>query len=300
MNPLQDDQRYPFLVAAGLRETVLRAKGNNKSYIMRVPMEEIIYTQTAEGDLRVRIYKPETQTTDRPAVVFYFGGGWNKGNLDQFKTHSEHLAKHGMVCVCAEYRVKALHGTSPIACVEDGRSAFRWVKSQADNLGIDPTRIAVGGGSAGGHIALCVLLANGVNATEDDLSIECDPSLLLLFNPVGDMVSRADRFENEGEARSVSPIHLLDDRSGPSIMFYGSDDVMIEEGRALLEKSRSIGVESELHIADGEKHTFFNRSPWLESTTDLTHGFLHRHGYVTATSDVVVDDAARMHEDALA
>ena len=75
---------------------------------------------------------------------------------------------------------------------------------------------------------------------------------------------------------------------------------MIEEGRAWVERSRSLGIESELHIADGEKHAFFNRSPWRESTTDLMHTFLHRHGYVSAPSDVVVDESAAMHEDAIA
>jgi acetyl esterase/lipase len=134
----------------------------------------------------------------------------------------------------------------------------------------------------------------------DDLSIDCDPSLLLLFNPVCDVVARSNRFETEELARSISPIHLIDTRIQPSIMFYGSEDKMIEEGRAFVEKSREIGIASELHVADGEKHGFFNRSPWRESTTDLMHGFLQHHGYVSAPSELVVDEAAMMQEDAIA
>ena len=257
-------------------------------------MREVIYKTTPQGDLSLRIYEPETGGQNRPGVVFYFGGGWNKGNLDQFKTHSEHLAANGMVSICAEYRVKARHGTTPIECVEDGRSAFRWVKSHADALGVDTSRLAAGGGSAGGHVALCVSVADSVNATDDDISVSCDPSLLLLFNPVGDMSTRAGRFPSEAQARSVSPIHLIESSLQPSIMFYGSEDAMISEGRDLLEKSRSIGVESELYVAEGQKHAFFNRPPWKETCIHLMHGFLERHGYVEGDSGIELE--AEMNE----
>jgi acetyl esterase len=184
-------------------------------------MKELIYKQTEQGDLRIRIYEPENSDESRPAIVFYFGGAWKKGNLDQFKTHSEHLARHRMVAACAEYRVSDLHGTTPIACVEDGRSAYRWLKTHASDFGIDPDRIAAAGGSAGGHVAQCVSLADGVNSSTDDLSVTCDPKLLVLFNPVCDVVSRADRLGSQEIAASISPLHLLKSHIQPSTLFYG-------------------------------------------------------------------------------
>lgn len=257
-------------------------------------MREVVYRQTEQGDLVLRIYEPETPGAGRPGIVFYFGGGWNGGNLDQFKTHSEHLARHGMVAVCAEYRVKSRHGTTPLESTEDGRSAFRWVRAHAEELGIDPDRLAAGGGSAGGQVALAVALAHDVNDAADDLSVPTDPSLLVLFNPACQMLTRADRFTQPELASQVSPLDLVDDRIPPSILFYGSADPMIEEGRQLVERSRTIGVDSELHVAEGEKHAFFNREPWKTSTIDLMHGYLHRHGYVEAPSDVAVE--AEMYE----
>ncbi|MCH8337070.1 MAG: alpha/beta hydrolase, partial [Proteobacteria bacterium] len=205
-------------------------------------MKELIYKKTDQGDLRIRIYEPDAAKGDRPAILFFFGGAWKKGNLDQFKTHSEHLARHGMVAACAEYRVSERHGTSPIECVEDGRSAYRWLKSHATEFGIDKKRIVSAGGSAGGHVALCVSLADEVNAEGDDLSVACDPSLLVLFNPVCDVVSRADRLKSEDLAGSISPLHLLESHIQPSILFYGSEDKMIEEGRAFVERSGEIGA----------------------------------------------------------
>lgn len=134
-------------------------------------MKELIYKETEQGVLRIRIYEPDNSDTSRPAIVFYFGGAWKKGNLDQFKTHSEHLARYGMVAACAEYRVSSIHETTPVECVEDGRSAYRWLKSHASEFGIDTTRIVSAGGSAGGHVALCVSLTDSVNASSDDLSV---------------------------------------------------------------------------------------------------------------------------------
>jgi acetyl esterase len=259
----------------------------------RGDMRKVIYKKTEQGELGLHIYEPVTDGVNRPGVVFYFGGGWNKGNMDQFKTHSEHLAAQGMVCVCAEYRVKSKHNTTPIECVEDGRSAFRWVKSHADELGIDTNRLAAGGGSSGGHVALCVSLADTINSPEDDLSIDCKPSLLLLFNPAVDFVSRPGTLD-ESQARSISPIHLIEAELQPSIMFYGSKDAMIAEGKALQEKSRSIEVDSELNVAEGEKHAFFNRSPWKETCIHLMHGFLERHRYVEGPSEIPVE--SEMHE----
>jgi len=261
----------------------------------RCPIREVIYKQTEQGDLRLLIYEPETSQGDRPGVVFYYGGGWRGGNLDQFQAHSKLLARHGMVAVCAEYRVEKAHGiTKPVVCVEDGRSVYRWVKAHTDELRINLDQPAAGGWSTGGHVALCVPLANDVNAADDDQAITCDPKLLLLFNPVGDAVARADRFRSEDDAPKVSPIHLMKDQIPPSIIFYGSDDWMIEEGKAVMEKSMATGVASDIFVADGEKNAFFNRSPWKETTIDLMHGYLVRQGYVEGDSGIEVK--AHMHE----
>ena len=92
----------------------------------------------------------------KPAVVFFFGGGWVGGTPTQFYPQCQHLAKRGMVAISAEYRVKSRHHATPFDCVEDGKSALRWVRTHAEKLGIDPDRIAAGGGSAGGHVAAAV------------------------------------------------------------------------------------------------------------------------------------------------
>ena len=106
-----------------------------------------------EIQLKLHVFSTEGGGRRRPAIVFFFGGGWVGGNPSQFFPHCEHLAAKGMVAVSAEYRVKSRHQATPFDCVEDARSAVRYLRGHARELGIDPDRIAAGGGSAGGHLA---------------------------------------------------------------------------------------------------------------------------------------------------
>ena len=73
--------------------------------------------------------------------------------------------------------MKSRHGVTPKECVEDAKSAVRWLRQNAAKLGIDPNRIVAAGGSAGGHIAACTGLAPGLEAdgedTADILEAEC-------------------------------------------------------------------------------------------------------------------------------
>ena len=69
--------------------------------------------------------KPADQ---RPAIVFFFGGGWAFGTPAQFYPQARHLAARGMGAICAEYRIKSQHETSPIECITDGKSAIRFVR----------------------------------------------------------------------------------------------------------------------------------------------------------------------------
>jgi len=115
-----------------------------------------IYKQASGDELYLYLFNPEAHDASkdqRPAIVFFFGGGWNGGTPSQFVQHSEYLASRGMVAVVADYRVKSRQNTTAKECVADGKSAVRFLRENAVRLGIDPNRIAAGGGSAGGHVA---------------------------------------------------------------------------------------------------------------------------------------------------
>src|SRR5271157_2695068 len=130
-------------------------------------------------------YPPGWKDTDkRPGIVFFFGGGWENGTIKQFEPQADHLASRGMVAARADYRVKSRQGVTPDKCVEDAKSAIRWLRANASKLGIDPDRIVAAGGSAGGHIAACTALSEGLEAEGEDRAISSRPDALVLFNPV--------------------------------------------------------------------------------------------------------------------
>ena len=88
-----------------------------------------------------------------------------------------------MVAITADYRVSSRHQTKATACVEDGKSAVRWIRQNASKLGIDRNKVAAGGGSAGGHVAAAIATIDGFESQGEDLDISSRPDALTLFNP---------------------------------------------------------------------------------------------------------------------
>ena len=94
-----------------------------------------VYKKASGDDLWIYRFDPEDhdpKKDKRPAVVFFFGGGWNSGAVTQFEQHSKYLASRGMVAFVADYRVKSRQKTEPNACVADGKSAIRFVRENAE------------------------------------------------------------------------------------------------------------------------------------------------------------------------
>ena len=187
-----------------------------------------------------------------------------------------------MVAVRADYRVRNRHGTGPDKCVEDGKSAVRWIRENAGLIGIDPDRIVASGGSAGGHVAACTYTARGFEASVENKSVSSRPNLLILFNPVMDTEFEllADRFGGRELAEKLSPNKYIDETTPPLIMFFGANDALIEYAYETMNLSDSYDNDARLWIADGVGHGFFNRAPWMESTLFLTDRFLKEFGYI--------------------
>ncbi len=245
-------------------------------------VKESVYKQTPQGDLKIHVHLPKGWTAEdkRPAIVFFFGGGWRSGTVEQFRPQAEYLAQRGMVAARADYRVRSRHGTAPDKCIEDARSAVRWLRANAARLGIDPQRIVASGGSAGGHIAACTCTIPGFDAPGEDASISCCPNLLVLFNPVLDTVPIGVQYGMGEFARSISPNHHLSKDIPPTVIFFGTEDRFNEGGKEFIAKSAEFGFKAQMHMAPGQPHGFFNRSPWRERTTFLTDEFLTAHGYL--------------------
>ena len=244
------------------------------------------YKKAKQADLEVVMHYPPgwKETDKRPAIVFFFGGGWTNGTIKQFEPQANHLASRGMVAARADYRVKSRHDVTPKQCVEDAKSAVRWLRQNAAKLGVDPDRIVAAGGSAGGHIAACTALAPGLDADGEDAKVSSVPNALVLFNPVlrfdgiAELMRRIDNDEALGKA--ISPTLHLKKSSPPTILFFGSADRLAAMGDEFMKRSKELGHRAELFTAEGQGHGFFNKSPWQEKTTEPMDEFLVSLGYL--------------------
>ncbi len=113
------------------------------------------------GAIPARIYTPKTlRKTDglAPCLVFYHGGGWVIGDLDSHDVVCRKLAHEGeLIVIAIDYRLAPEHKFP--AAVDDAITALKWVAANAKQLGIDATRLTVGGDSAGGNLAAVTALA---------------------------------------------------------------------------------------------------------------------------------------------
>lgn len=236
--------------------------------------EAVPFKQVGDVELRLFIFKPADWRAEdrRPAIVFFFGGGWRSGTPAQFAPHAKHLAGRGLVAICAQYRVHSRHKAQVSDCVADAKSAIRWVRGHAAELGVDPDRIVAAGGSAGGHLAAAVATLHGFDDPADDQSIVCRPNALALFNPAVDLTAlssnagrnpaRNDEIRTRlGAApEELSPGKHIVPGVPPTIIFHGKADTTVpyQQVEQFAAKMEECGNRCELVGYDGAAHGFFN------------------------------------------
>jgi len=148
----------------------------------------VIFKKIDGIDLKLHVFYPKNkkENTNKTAIVSFFGGGWMGGNPKQFYQQSSYYASRGMLAFSAEYRVIKKYKITPFECVKDAKSAIRWVRENASEFGVDPTKIVASGGSAGGHVAACTGIIDGYEEMGENLNVSSVPNAMVLFNPVMD------------------------------------------------------------------------------------------------------------------
>lgn len=233
----------------------------------QTPDKSLAYkTVTRDGkpvELKIDTFLPPGhQASDkRPAIVFFHGGGWYGGHNNQFFTQCRYLALRGMVAFAAEYRCINDFKTTPKECVIDGKSAVRWLRQHATELGIDPDKLAAGGDSAGGHIAAATAFAKGFEEEGEDKATSCQPDALVLFEPVFD--NGPNGFAHalvKDYWKDFSPIDNIGENPPPAIVLLGTNDeyVPVETGKRFQRLMQEKGGRCDLHLYQDKKHGFFN------------------------------------------
>lgn len=247
--------------------------------------QEQVYKEVDGRKLKLYVTKPDgwQKTDNRPAVVFFHGGGWVGGAPGQFTEHSKYLAERGMVAIQVEYRLLDRKSNDPpTQCVEDALDAMRWVRSHATDLGIDPNRIAAAGGSAGGHLAAYL-----GTVSERQSGVSTKPNAMILFNPVYDNGPGGWGTQRvKDRYTEFSPAHNISEDDPPHIVYLGSQDKLIPVATAenFQKKMKEAGVTSELRIYEGQGHGFFNHGKdnnrWYDATIEETDKFLTSLGWL--------------------
>lgn len=153
----------------------------------------------------------------------------------------------------------------------DGKSAVRWIRSHAKELGIDPDKLAAGGGSAGGHVAATTGTVKEFNEKGEDATVSCIPNALVLFNPVYDNGPKGYGHSRVKDYwKEISPMHNISKTTPPTIVFLGTKDKLIpvattKEYQKLM---KAAGVRSDLHLYDGQPHGFFNKAKYKETVIE--------------------------------
>lgn len=237
-----------------------------------------VYKTTKHAALKMWIYgaideaENAENAQQKPAIVFFFGGGWRSGSPEQFHQHCRQLASQGFVAATADYRVSSRHKTVAKTCVEDAKSAVRWLRTNAERLGIDPDRICAAGGSAGGHIAACTGTIKGFDQKQENQKISSVPNAMVLFNPAcvlapieGKNLLDAKRVGNLKvrlgvEPKALSPYHHISKQTPPTLIFHGKADVTVPYSTAehFTQAMKKAGNTCRLVGFDDMPHGFFN------------------------------------------
>ena len=226
-------------------------------------------------DIPIRIYWPETENT-LPLYLDIHGGGWWYGNGFIFESRAIELANAARVIVVSvDYRLAPEYPFP--AAFDDCWTVLNWIHDNAESLGGDPERIAVGGGSAGGNLAAATALRardeGGPSLSFQYLLVPAtdlsDTTQWPSYAQMGDQYllkvsgmnatrdayvpNRLDRLNPY-----VSPL-LAEDFSGlpPALVITAQFDPLRDEGKAYADALASAGVDVEYHQEPGSLHGFF-------------------------------------------
>jgi acetyl esterase len=261
--------------------------------------------EVSGGEIRARVFVPDLRG-HQPAFVHFHGGGFVFGTIDSLVNDAKcaHICREvGCVVITVEYRLAPAH-RFPVAA-EDCYAALRWTVGGAERLGIDPTRVAVGGESAGGNLAATVaLMARDrggpalalqvleVPVTDISPAAAHHASVSLFCEGYGldwvEMESYAKQYLDDpadGGSPYASPL-LADDLTGvaPAHVMTAEYDVLRDSGEAYAHRLEAAGVETLLRRNLGHTHgsavlwqTWGPARAWMdEVVAGLRHGFSER------------------------
>ena len=252
------------------------------------------YKEIDGKELQLSVFLPDgyASSSERfPTFVVYHGGSWAVGEANWHYPDCAYWASRGMIAVSVDYRLSKRDGVKvPLECVKDAKSAVRFLRKHAESLKVDPNKMVIAGGSAGGQLAaaMATLTSPETNDNCYDLSISCMPNAVILYNPY---------FKCEA---SLSPPNFLRPDLPPFITFLGDLDpaISVENMVEFHEALKALGNDSEFYVGKGGKHGLCNGrnpyNPYFYWSLELEDQFLVKHGILDGESLVARPDGVKI------
>lgn len=234
-------------------------------------VKDIEYGKGGDQPLRLNLYMPQKLEQPAPGLLFIHGGGWKSGNRNDYKYYTMRFAKRGYVVATVSYRFSQ---EAPFpAAVNDVKCAVRWMRANAAAYHVDPDRIAVLGGSAGGHLAMMIGYSSDVPELEGEGGWPGVSSRVqAVVNLYGPCILDAPEARDVGVVRDfigkpyaeapelyamASPLHHLTRDDPPTLILHGTidDTVPIAQSDQLAAKLKELGIPCVYEKIEGWPHT---------------------------------------------
>jgi acetyl esterase len=257
-----------------------------------VPDAMWTYKQVDGKELQLSVFLPENYedvSGPFPVFVVYHGGSWRQGSPDMHYPDCSYWARRGMIAVSVDYRLKDRDKVEvPLECVKDAKSAVRYLRNNAIELKVDPNRMVIAGGSAGGQMAAATALISNpeTNADGEDSTASCVPNAVILYNP----------YWVTGCSPDLMPPNFITEGLPPFITFLGGQDpaIKVEGILAFHSALKAKGNISEFYVGKAGKHGFCNggnkMNPFFYWSLELQDRFLVKHGILSGESMVRIPD----------
>jgi len=258
----------------------------------------VTYASYGDRNMEMDIYRPKSAWGKLPAIVCIHGGGWKKGDRFKFEKMAQALAARGYVAATISYR---LSGEAQFpAAIHDCKAAVRFLRANADELGIDSDHIGAIGLSAGGHLTALLANSGGVKELEGNGGNAQFSSTIQAAIPMGvpadamsEFVKEASANPNKGQNwrmflggtqeeeielyRLASPNHHLDKDDPPSWFIAGSEDGENSRAESYRKKMEELGIETGLTLLDNAPHAFLGKQVWFDEMIEVAGDFFDRN-----------------------
>ena len=248
------------VTAAALALAALLGSGCERAlfgYINRgLPPAEASAVYAPDLGLSLDIYRPQTAAPQAaPVVVFFYGGGWQRGSREQYRFVGRRLAGQGLLTIVADYRTWPRAGFPQF--VDDGARAVAWAKAHAGAYGGDPRRLYIAGHSAGAQIA--ALLGTDARYLEHrGLRLDDLAGVIGLSGPYDFEISGQYRkvFGPPAQWPQAQAVNFVERDGPPFLLIHGDADTVVEarDSSELAAKLREHGREARLLLLPGAGH----------------------------------------------